>query len=166
MQKKNIALIACSNGYGHIRRLLLLAKALHNYGTNPVLYAPESSALSLAINQDSFFKAITQFPDFRAFIFEGYGEQIGKILSVVSELAFERLNARLAQTLLSNARDTNTVNMTHQEIAAEVGSVREVVSRELQHFRRNGWVDLGRGRIVILDRKALSNQALSALAVS
>lgn len=48
MQNIYIALFACSNGYGHIKRLLLLANALSKYGANPILFAPESSALSLA----------------------------------------------------------------------------------------------------------------------
>lgn len=51
------------------------------------------------------------------------------------------------------------MSATHQQIAAEIGTAREVVSRTVKEFERNGWIGLARGEISILDRDALSRRA-------
>jgi CRP/FNR family transcriptional regulator len=47
------------------------------------------------------------------------------------------------------------LSITHQELAAELGSAREVISRQLKEFERRGWIRLGRGQLQLLDAAAL-----------
>jgi len=90
---------------------------------------------------------------FRNFIFGMYGERLAEVIELVEEVAFRRLDARLAQLLI---RRGPVVEDTHQRLAAELGSVREIVSRLLRSFEQRGWVRLERERITVLDPKALS----------
>ena len=62
----------------------------------------------------------------------------------------------MAQKLLELASGADTLELTHQQLAAELGTAREVVSRQLQEFQRRGWVAAARGRVEILDRAALA----------
>jgi len=67
-------------------------------------------------------------------------------------VAFQRLDQRLAHTLLGHGA---VLRCTHQALADELGTVREIVSRLLSRFERSGWVALGRERIEVLDAPAL-----------
>ena len=63
---------------------------------------------------------------------------------------------QLAAHRLQKAADHDHVTATHQEFASELGSAREVISRQLQEFQRHGWIKASRGEIRIVDRKALA----------
>ncbi|HSP00763.1 MAG TPA: helix-turn-helix domain-containing protein, partial [Thioalkalivibrio sp.] len=80
------------------------------------------------------------------------------LTTLIDEVAFGRLNVRLAHRLLELARQ-DTLHCTHQDLAVELGSAREVVSRALKDFERHGWVRLARGHIDLLDRSALEKLA-------
>ena len=69
--------------------------------------------------------------------------------------AFGRIDMRLAERLLALARDSDEVHATHQELARELGTAREVISRQLTEFHRRGWIDQARGRVSLADRPAL-----------
>jgi CRP/FNR family transcriptional regulator len=86
-----------------------------------------------------------------------YGALISDLIVLLDEVAFHSLDARLAKLLL----DTNdkTIHRTHQQIADELGTAREVVSRQLKRFEQKNWVTLGRGQVEILDREALTKLA-------
>ncbi len=77
--------------------------------------------------------------------------QIG-LLSLVEAITYQKLDQRLAALLLAKG---DSVHATHQALADELGSVREIVSRLLRAFEDKGWVDLARERIEVTDRKAL-----------
>ena len=81
---------------------------------------------------------------------------------VIEEIAFQRLDIRLAQRLRVLAGDENEVRTTHQDLAVELGSAREVISRQLQEFQRRGWVAQSRGRITLLDSAAIAGLADAA----
>ena len=68
---------------------------------------------------------------------------------------FGRIDMRLAERLLALARDSDEVHATHQELARELGTAREVISRQLTEFHRRGWIDQARGRVSLADRPAL-----------
>jgi CRP/FNR family transcriptional regulator len=75
---------------------------------------------------------------------------------LLEDVAFGQLDQRLAALLLDRG---NTIYTTHQALADELGSVREVVSRRLKDFEGRSWVQLARGRIRIIDRPALQQVA-------
>ena len=82
--------------------------------------------------------------------------RIFDLVSLVDELAFHRTEARLAARLLQRAGPGDAVAETHQELALDIGTAREVVSRRLKRFEAQGLVALERGRVRILDRGGLS----------
>ena len=92
---------------------------------------------------------------FRDFVFRAYSTRISDLLLLLEEVSFGRIDQRLASCLLERADAAGEMAMTHQELAAELGTAREVVSRQLKEFERQGWLTLGRGRVALRDRTAL-----------
>jgi len=79
-------------------------------------------------------------------------------MQVVEAIAYQKLDQRLAALLVARTADSE-IHATHQALADDLGSVREIVSRLLRSFEDRGWVDLGRERVRIVDRAALENLA-------
>ena len=100
--------------------------------------------------------------EFRAFVFDAYARRITDLFLLLDEVAFQRIDVRLAQKLLDLARGGDSIAATHQQLAAELGTAREVVSRQLQEFRRRGLVAAARGETLIRDRAGLKALADSA----
>ena len=99
----------------------------------------------------------------RNYVFTLVARQIGKVVAVTNELAFRRLDSRIAGFLLHTlAGDGDAVRTTHQEVAMEVGTRREVASRILKDLEQDGILALGRGVIRVRDRQALSQRATPA----
>lgn len=93
---------------------------------------------------------------FRDFVFHLLAERIAGLMLLVEEVAFQRLEQRLAKLLLGKSEP---IHATHQTLADELGSVREIVSRLLKGFAAQGLVALGRERIDLLDRVGLKELA-------
>jgi CRP/FNR family transcriptional regulator len=74
----------------------------------------------------------------------------------VEDVAFERMDKRLAHKLLELSHGGDVVDITHQGLAVELGSAREVVSRLMKDFARRGWISAGRGHVELRDRDALA----------
>lgn len=91
--------------------------------------------------------------DFRHFVFQGFGKRMNSLIATVQKLALETIEQRLAKHLLLQAH--NPIEITHQAIAEQIGSAREVVSRHLKRFESKGLLQLGRGQIHLLDRSSL-----------
>jgi len=91
---------------------------------------------------------------FRQAILESYGQRLQSLMLVIEEVAFRRLDERLAEKLVERQLH-GQLAATHQDLAVELGSAREVVSRLLKEFERRGLVQLERGCITISDRPAL-----------
>ncbi|MDR2189352.1 MAG: Crp/Fnr family transcriptional regulator [Azonexus sp.] len=94
---------------------------------------------------------------FRDFVFHLFAERIAELMQLVEEVAFARLDQRLARLLL--ARPDDVLAVTHQQLADELGSVREIVSRLLKGFAAQGLVSLGREQITLIDRSGLQGIA-------
>jgi CRP/FNR family transcriptional regulator len=90
---------------------------------------------------------------FRKFVMTNYGALISDLIVLIDEVAFCNLEARLAKVLL-DAKSTQ-ITRTHQQIADELGTAREVVSRQLKRLELKGSVSLGRGQIEITNRSSL-----------
>jgi CRP/FNR family transcriptional regulator len=113
----------------------------------------ESDVVLLGIPPAQFQELLLDFEPFRRFVFGMYGERLAEVMELVEEVAFRRLDARLAQLLV---RRGPVLEETHQRLADELGSVREIVSRLLRGFEQRGWVKLGRERVTVLDPRALA----------
>ena len=106
----------------------------------------------LIVPPADFHALIASDAAFRDHVFSLFGERLATLLSLVEAIAYQKLDQRLATLLL---RKGDPVQATHQALADELGSVREIVSRLLRAFEDKGWVDLARERIQIADRDAL-----------
>jgi CRP/FNR family transcriptional regulator len=102
------------------------------------------------------FDELLAEPVFRGFVFHLFAERIADLMQLIEAVAFHRLDQRLAALLLGKGR---LVHMTHQQLADELGSVREFVSRLLKGFAAQGLVRLSREQIEILDAAGLRRVA-------
>lgn len=102
------------------------------------------------------FDALMGAEPFRSFVFQIFSERIAELMQLVEEVAFRKLDQRLAALLLGKGR---ILRATHQQLADELGSVREIVSRLLKGFAAQGLVALGREQIEILDAAGLRRLA-------
>ncbi len=111
---------------------------------------------ALALLPRPLFDELIAEPAFRDFVFHLFSGRIADLMQLVEEVAFRRLDQRLAGLLLGKGR---VVHATHQQLADELGSVREMISRLLKSFAEQGLVRLGREQIEILDPAGLRRLA-------
>lgn len=119
----------------------------------------ETDVKALVLPAQAFRSLLAQSPVFRDFVFSAYASRISDLLMLIEEVAFGRIDVRLGAWLRQHAGAEGAVSATHQDIAIELGTAREVVSRQLKDFERRGWVALHRGRLEILDRNGLASLA-------
>lgn len=89
---------------------------------------------------------------FRRWVFGIFASRMAELIALTEAVAFQHLDQRLAGALLGRGP---TLHLTHQQLADELGTVREMVTRLLKRFERQGWVGLGRERIEVRDAAAL-----------
>jgi CRP/FNR family transcriptional regulator len=106
----------------------------------------EEETEAAMIPRGLFDRLLEQSPEFRLGIMESYGRRLDDLMLLVEEVAFRRMDERLAEWLAARAAQ-GTIAITHQELAIELGTAREVVSRLLKELERRGQVRLSRGRI-------------------
>lgn len=119
----------------------------------------ETDLRAAAIPRGVFDDLVASSVAFRTFIFTAYARRMTDLFLVIEEIAFQRLDIRLAQKLVELSRGADQLRLTHQQLAAELGTAREVVSRQLAEFQRRGWIVLTRGVIDLTDRAALTGLA-------
>ncbi|MCB2135733.1 MAG: Crp/Fnr family transcriptional regulator [Rhodobacteraceae bacterium] len=108
-----------------------------------------------------FLELMDRSAGFRQFVFSAFAIRMQGMLHVLERVAFQRVESRLAQALIDRALD-GTVQATHQELATAIGSAREVISRRLEAFQRQGWVVTERGTVRLADMDALRRLAAVA----
>ena len=117
----------------------------------------EESIRDVIIPAAAFNQLMVDSAVFRRFVMTNYGALISDLIVLLDEVAFHSLDARLAKLLLD--ANSETICRTHQLIADELGTAREVVSRQLKRFEQKGWVALGRGHIELTNQAALEKLA-------
>lgn len=103
-----------------------------------------------------FNRLLSEHEPFRSYVFGLFADRIGDLIQLVEAIAFHRLDKRLASLLLGKGR---VIHTTHQALADELGSVREIVSRLLKSFAEQGLVSVGREQIEIVDAPRLREMA-------
>ena len=115
----------------------------------------ETDVEALVIPAQTFHRAMEHSPGFRTFVMDGYGQRLADLMSVIENIAFRRMDCRLAEKLLQFSTEQEDISITHQSLAIELGSAREVISRLLKEFERKGWIRLSRGMISVIDASSL-----------
>lgn len=108
----------------------------------------ESDLDAILIPGPLFTELLNESPAFREMVFGQFTSRITHLMELVEAVAFGRLDQRLASVLVERGPE---IRVTHQQLADELGSVREIASRILGDFEDRGLVVLGRGRIQVLD---------------
>lgn len=101
---------------------------------------------------------MAEMPASRDFVIADDTKLLGSTFAFVDTLAFTTVEQRLARRLLVETGETLVVAKTHQQLASDVGSVREIVCRHLGEWERAGWVETNRGSVRIVDRAALASR--------
>lgn len=121
----------------------------------------ESEARAALVARSEFEALMATSGGFRDFVLGAFGERLADMFAVIDEVAFRRIDRRIARFLLDHSGNKLMVALSHAELAVELGTVREVVSRQLKEFEHRGWVQLARGHIAITDGDALDRIARS-----
>lgn len=122
----------------------------------------ETPVRALAIPADTFHRGLAESEKFRQFVFDAYAQRLADIIALVEEISFGQINRRLARYLLQHVSD-NVVGITHQALATELGSAREVISRQLKDFEQRGLIEQQRGQIRLRNPEGLQSIAQSPL---
>lgn len=101
-----------------------------------------------------FRRMMEQESGFRTYVLQAFARRMADVTRLLEQVAFGRIEARLAQALFEMV-EGDRVMATQSELAARIGSAREVVSRQLEAFQRQGWVQTERGEVRLADIAAL-----------
>jgi CRP/FNR family transcriptional regulator len=147
--------------FGNGESCILTANAILSQKSFPAIATVEKDAEAVMIPADTFRDWVRRYDLWREFVFELLSQRLSAVMAIVEEVAFRRMDTRLASLLAERSRSSDLIRITHQELAAELGSSREVISRILEDFSAQGILEVSRGTIRILDRDLL--QAHSAM---
>ncbi len=120
-----------------------------------------TKASTLLLIPANIFKRWLETPAFRDEVLGLFAERMADLTRLIDAVAFHKLDRRLAAALLGHGPQRA---MTHQMLANELGTVREIVTRLLRRFEREGWVALGREQIQIINGPALRELAATLTA--
>lgn len=127
------------------------------FGSVPLsAHGQSTESTQLVLLSPAGFGRWSQHEGFRRFVFGIFADRLADLMALAEAVAFQRLDQRLAQALLGHG---TVVRTTHQALADELGTVREIVTRLLKRFERTGCVQLSRERIQVLDAAALRRLA-------
>lgn len=140
---------------------ILTTACLFSHRPYPAMGITESAVRAVSLSQPVFERLVAQSGIFREFVFNAYGNRLTDLLALVEEVVFTRLDVRLAKKLLELGGATPFIHITHQALATELGSAREVISRALKEFEIRGWIQRSSGQIQIIHPQALRQLAHS-----
>ncbi|MCG8349195.1 MAG: Crp/Fnr family transcriptional regulator [Chloroflexales bacterium] len=138
---------------------ILTANAILSQQSFPAIATVEQDAEAVMIPADAFRNWVRRYDLWREFVFELLSQRLISVMSVVDAVAFRRMDARVAGFLVQRSRTAHPIHITHHEIAAELGSSREVISRILEDFARRGMIRATRGSITIINLESLQIRA-------
>lgn len=129
-------------------------------GPNLATVDAVSEATLYAIPCQRFHQMVREHQEVASAVSRHLAAEVRRLSDMVESLALHTVRSRLARFLLTTAQDTNAPKRwTQEEIAAHIGTVREMVGRSLRAFADEGWIRRQRGRIVIIDRQGLEREA-------
>ncbi|WP_165787164.1 Crp/Fnr family transcriptional regulator [Pseudohalioglobus lutimaris] len=117
----------------------------------------ESKVTAMALPKQDFEQMMKDSEEFREFVLMSFGQRLTGLITLIEQVALESVAFRLAQYLLKNSDADGFVASTHESIATEIGSAREVVGRHLKGFSTAGIVETVRGQIRVIDALALES---------
>lgn len=123
-----------------------------HHDTSKVKAIAEEETEILFIPIDKVSLLIKEFPEWLDYIFRLYHKRFEELLEVVNAVAFKKMDERLLNFIKKKSEhsNNNTLNVTHEQLANELGTARVVVSRLLKQMEDEGLVKLGRNKIILV----------------
>jgi CRP/FNR family transcriptional regulator len=136
---------------------------LFDGGPYPASVRAATDVVTYFINKDDFYRVCRAHPAITLKILAKVGARLRHLVATIESVTFGRVTARLARLLLDMSREAGRdefpLGDTHQELASRLGTVREVISRNLMRFRADGLVRIEGRELAILDRAGLEREA-------
>jgi CRP/FNR family transcriptional regulator len=137
--------------FGEGESCIISADAILHHQSFPAIVTVEQDTEAVMIPAEIFSDWVRRYDPWREFVFNLFSQRMASMMEIVDEVAFQRMDRRVASFLLNHSKIQNPISITHQEIAKEIGSSREVISRLLEDFAQQEMISLSRGEIEVLD---------------
>lgn len=138
-----------------------LPAAFSDHRAAPASVIAVGPARLLTVPPEDFSRVAVETPEIALAVLRDFSDKLRHFARLTHDLSLRSVRGRLARLLLARAQsdDEPLLRWTQEEIAAQIGTVREVVSRTLRAFAREGLIDITRQRITILDPEGLESEA-------
>ncbi len=146
--------------FGFGESCILTANAILSRQSFSAIATVEQDAEAVMIPASVFREWVQRYDLWRDFVFTLLSQRLSSVMELVDEVTFRRMDIRVASLLLERSQNHNPLTITHQEIAAELGSSREVISRILENLASQGIIRVLRGSVEILDFDRLEKQTV------
>ncbi|MBO2535767.1 Crp/Fnr family transcriptional regulator [Rummeliibacillus suwonensis] len=141
--------------------ILTISSVLANI-SYPATAVVEEDAEVILLSIQQFKELMTINPEFQQYIYKLLAARLLEVMTLVDEIVFHKMDERLIEYLLRHSKnDEDIIEITHEELASQLGSVREVISRLLKGFERDGLIQLSRGKVKIMHRSGLEEKLSS-----
>ena len=137
---------------------ILTTACVISHTTYPADAVTDAPTKARIIPVAEFEKFLGQSSEFRRFVFAGMGQRLAQVTKRFEHMVLDSVDRRLATFLLNRSSTDPVIVITHEKLASEIGTAREVISRHLKAMENESLVTLSRGEIRILDREALVNR--------
>jgi CRP/FNR family transcriptional regulator len=147
--------------FGRGQCCVLSADAILGHHAFPARARVEEASEVALVPAGVFEDWLARSPVWRQFVFEAMAKRLTSLMETLDAVAFKRLDTRVSSLLLERSQaGGNSIRITHQEIADELGSSREVVSRILEDLQSRGLIRLLRGEVEVIERQLLQSSTL------
>ena len=143
--------------FGEGESCVITANAILHQQDFPATARVEQDAEAVMVPANTFSDWVRRYEPWREFVFALVSQRLYRVMEIVEEIAFQRMDRRVAAFLVERSQRQNPIPVTHQEIANEIGSSREVISRLLEDFSKRGLVSLTRGEVKVVDLGELTS---------
>jgi len=138
--------------------ILTITSVLSNIAY-PAIAVVEENAEVILLTVPQFKKAMASNTDFQHFVYKLLSDRFLDIMTLIDEIIFRKVDERLIEFLLTNSeKNGDIIEMTHDDIAVELGTAREVISRLIKNLEKEGSIQLSRGKIRVVGRQALAKK--------
>ncbi|MBE7549766.1 MAG: Crp/Fnr family transcriptional regulator [Anaerolineales bacterium] len=138
---------------------ILTASCILSQTRFPAFAVAETTVQAVLVPASILREWVQQYEVWRDYVFGLMSQRLATVIATVEEVAFRRVDTRIAEFVANLAEEQQEVKITHQEIAFELGTAREVVSRILKDFEREKLISLSRGSVIIHNKQALLEKA-------
>ena len=140
---------------------ILTANAIISDKSFPAIATAEEDIEAVIVPAEIFRRWVKESDLWREFVFDLLSDRLASVMTIIDEILFQRMDERVANWLEEQAQYSTTIEITHQEIADDLGSSREVISRILEDFNQQGLIETRRGAIKLINLEELSSRSLT-----